>query len=573
MTSTFFLTRAALLKMLGFIYCTAFIVALNQNRALIGTSGLLPFNSYLTRLETNFVDPWERFLKVPTILWWLPRKDVSLDGIATAGLGLSSLLVLGWANNSAVLFVLWVLYHSLVQVGQIFYGYGWESQLLETGFLAIFLCPIFSSNIFSPKSPPPKPVLWLYRWLLFRIMIGAGLIKIRADPCWRDLTCLYYHFETQPNPNPIAWLLHAQPSWCLSLGVLANHFVELVAPILMLVPIRRVMLAGGLIQIIFQISIIISGNLSFLNWLTILPAIACFDDEFLSRFFKRKTVKIVEAALQEEKTKKSVSRSPGVSGSLRTIVNTLLLLTVGWLSKGPVMNMLSEKQVMNSSFDSFRLVNTYGAFGHIGKERIELVLSGTYDSLPTKSNPTEPIWLEYVFKCQPGPLNRAPCLISPYHYRLDWQLWFMGFPPHNLGSSRHSWIVHFVAKLLSGDDQILALTDTRNSDIFSAGPPRYVKGELYRYHFTSPVGWVSNSDPFNTRQTAVRDLVVLWLELQVAGGVESVREQILANKWAKNDIHVMRLYKWIIKLGARLEPSKYVNPHQAVENLANFFTK
>eukprot|EP01083_Nonionella_stella_P079930 219418_1 len=133
--------------MLGFIYCTAFIVALNQNRALIGTSGLLPFNSYLTRLETNFVDPWERFLKVPTILWWLPRKDVSLDGIATAGLGLSSLLVLGWANNSAVLFLLWVLYpdyHSFVQVGQNIYGYGLEYQLTSGNVIIgdIFICDL-----------------------------------------------------------------------------------------------------------------------------------------------------------------------------------------------------------------------------------------------------------------------------------------------------------------------------------------------------------------------------------------------------------------------------------------------
>jgi len=62
---------------------------------------------------------------------------------------------------------------------------------LETGFLAIFLCPLLDWRPFA-RRPAPRLVVWLFRWLAFRIMFGAGLIKIRGDPCWRDLTCLYY---------------------------------------------------------------------------------------------------------------------------------------------------------------------------------------------------------------------------------------------------------------------------------------------------------------------------------------------------------------------------------------------
>lgn len=36
-------------------------------------------------------------------------------------------------------------------------------------------------------------------------------------------------------------------------------------------------------------------------------------------------------------------------------------------------------------------------------------------------------WLEYEFKCKPGNVSRVPCLISPYHYRLDWLMWFSAF--------------------------------------------------------------------------------------------------------------------------------------------------
>ena len=78
--------------------------------------------------------------------------------------------------------------------------------------------------------PPPLLVIWLFRWLGFRIMIGAGLIKLRGDPCWRDLTCLYYHYETQPIPNPISRYLHFAPHWFHKFGTAWNHFIELIVP-------------------------------------------------------------------------------------------------------------------------------------------------------------------------------------------------------------------------------------------------------------------------------------------------------------------------------------------------------
>ena len=160
-------------------------------------------------------------------------------------------------------------------------SYGWEIQLLETGFLGVFLCPLLDGRPF-PKQAPPVIVLWLYRWLIFRIMLGAGMIKLRGDACWRDLTCLYYHYETQPIPNPLSWWLHFRPHWFHQLGTLWNHAIELVAPLVCTfgsaAPSRH---AAGVLLVSFQVILIISGNLSFLNWLTIVPCLACFDDTFL----------------------------------------------------------------------------------------------------------------------------------------------------------------------------------------------------------------------------------------------------------------------------------------------------
>src|SRR6185295_4698411 len=133
-----------------------------------------------------------------------------------------------------------------------------------------------------PKREPPLIVLWLFRWLIFRIMLGAALIKFRGDVVWRDLTALYYHFETQPIPNPLSRLFHFLPHWILKGGVLFNYLAELVAPIFAFYP-RIARHIAGVVMVLFQLTLIAGGNLSFLNWLTIVPALACLDDTFWSK--------------------------------------------------------------------------------------------------------------------------------------------------------------------------------------------------------------------------------------------------------------------------------------------------
>lgn len=60
----------------------------------------------------------------------------------------------------------------------------------------------------------------------------------------------------------------------------------------------------------------------------------------------------------------------------------------------------------------------------ITKERTEVIFQGTLSQ-----DPKDPaaVWEEYQFLCKPGDVYRRPCLISPYHYRLDWLMWFAAF--------------------------------------------------------------------------------------------------------------------------------------------------
>ena len=496
---SYFLSRFYILRLVGFIYFIAFLSASQQIIPLLGDKGLHPANYYLSRvsqsLETDFVS---RYLQLPT-LFWLDCSDSTLQITTYVGLFLSFLVMTGLACNMIILFALWILYSSIVNVGQIFYSYGWESQLMETGFLSIWLVPFI--NINENRIKPPFFILLLFRLLIVRIMLGAGMIKIRGDQCWRDLTCLDYHYETQPIPNIVSWYLHQAPHSFQAFGVAVNHFVELIVPIFCLIPIRLIQNLTGVCFVLFQILLIISGNLSFLNWLTIVPALACIDDGFYNYltprwlkhlYFGHKLTKqqqqppTITTKVDDDHQVKAPRNKNRINLRVslkyfRKVVTILVVLALLYLSIAPFQNIFSTGQIMNTSFDRFRLVNTYGAFGHVGKERHEVILFGTDDKIITKNTN----WTEYQFKCKPGDEYRTPCLVAPYHLRIDWQVWFSAFQNIN----QNPWLIHFVYKLLINDPVTGTLIE--ESRFLKEGiKPVWVKANLYQYQFTN---WTSST--------------------------------------------------------------------------------
>ena len=295
----------------------------NQWPGLIGSHGVLPATRFVARIRTGF-----DFLELPTLFWW-GASDRALQIGRGAGLVLSIAVMLG-VENAVVMAALWAIYMSFCHIGQTFYGYGWEILLLETASSRSSSARCASLRRWPAASRRRRSRSCSLRWLVFRVMLGAGLIKIRGDACWRDLTCLAYHYETQPVPGPLSPLLHRAPLWFHKAGVAFNHVVELGAPWLVFGPRRLRILAGGLI-VAFQAILIASGNLSFLNWLTIVIAIACFDDGVIARILPRRLV--VRAQQLEQERRESRAR-PSRS--------RLLAVLVAVLSLGPISNMLSR---------------------------------------------------------------------------------------------------------------------------------------------------------------------------------------------------------------------------------------
>ncbi len=442
----YWLGRLLFQRGLGAIYLIAFLVAVNQFRPLLGERGLLPAPRFLERV---------RFSQAPS-LFHLHYSDRSLAVVAWAGVVLAVAVVLGLPDRTPVLltmlawFALWALYLSIVNIGQTFYGFGWESLLLEAGFLGIILGPA--------RVAPPTLVIWLIRWLLFRVEFGAGMIKLRGDPCWRDLTCLYYHHETQPMPNPLSWFFHQLPKRLHRVEVLGNHFAQLVVPFGLFAPQPVSSLAAAVI-VVTQLWLVLSGNFAWLNVITIVLAVASFSNAWLG------------AGTLWQGVPPPLAATPAWYDAVVIAVTLLIVL----LSYQPARNLVSRRQLMNYSFNTLHLVNTYGAFGSITRTRYEVIIEGTEEPTVTPST----VWQEYEFKGKPGDLRRRPPQIAPYHLRLDWLMWFAAMS----SPMEHHWFVPLVVKLLEADRATLKLL---KCSPFAHGRPTFVRAHLYRYQFTTP---------------------------------------------------------------------------------------
>ena len=447
------IVRLLLQRGMAAVYLVAFVSVLRQFKPLLGERGLLPVPAYLEHVG---------FREAPSLFCWR-YSDRLLDLAAWTGLVVSACALFGvteagpvWVSIAAWL-LLWVLYLSIVNVGQQFFGFGWESMLLEAGFFTAFLGP-------THMRPSVVPVLIL-RWMFFRTELGAGLIKLRHDSCWRDLTCLFYHYETQPLPNPLSWYFHRLPKVSHRFGVLFSHFIQVVVPFGLFAPQPFASIAAALC-IFQQLWLIVSGNYSWLNWLTAVLGIAGLSDRILGALLPLHVPPLLPVALPFH----------------------LLLYAVGAatvvLSVQPVLNLFSNQQRMNYSYNRFHLVNTYGAFGSVGRERYEIVIEGTTDALITATTQ----WREYGFQAKPGNPQRRPPQVAPYHLRLDWLIWFL---PFSVSVTQRGirvrgydvWFIRFVQRLLANDRSLLRLM---GDNPFAPHPPLFIRAQFYRYAYTDP---------------------------------------------------------------------------------------
>ncbi len=452
---TYGLASGLFLRLLGLCYLAAFISLWVQIDGLVGSRGVLPV--------ARFLD-WAReragsgaYGLLPTLCWF-DSSDGFLHILCGGGTLASLLLIVGFAPTLC-LALAWMFYLSLSIAGQVFLEFQWDLLLLEAGFLAIFFAPRRWRIGIALEAP--ASVLFLLRWLLFRLMFSSGFVKLASgDPAWRHLTALTYHYETQPLPPWTAWFMHQLPVSFQKFSCLVMFAIELGVPLLIFAPRRLRLFAFGAL-VTFQVLITATGNYAFFNLLTVTLCVLLLDD----------------AAFPKRLQQKTAARGGAAGGKwpgwlLAPVAATILLVSLvefsATLRHSDAWPGLALR--VTRAAIPFRSVNTYGLFSIMTTSRPEILLEGSQDGST---------WRAYEFRWKPGDVTRRPCFVAPHQPRLDWQMWFAALGNYE----ENPWFINLLARLLQGSPEVLRLLE---KNPFPDHPPRFIRAVVYDYHFTDP---------------------------------------------------------------------------------------
>eukprot|EP00929_Paragymnodinium_shiwhaense_P065028 TRINITY_DN32644_c0_g1_i2.p1 TRINITY_DN32644_c0_g1~~TRINITY_DN32644_c0_g1_i2.p1 ORF type:complete len:889 (+),score=173.88 TRINITY_DN32644_c0_g1_i2:68-2734(+) len=527
--STYWLARSVLYRGMGFIYLIAFLVSLQQNKGLFGDYGVSPVKHKLAAPDAR---------PVPAF-WLLGFGDWQLDVVACTGIVVSTFMLFAPACSFVLPGLCWLLYLSILNLDSFFVmNYGWEWQILETGFLVTFLYPLYCKR-FAAECPPSFLVILLCRWLCFRVMLGSGLSKLGSNGsvCWRDLTCTTTHYLTQPLPNALAWFMSKVPLPVHKLEVVIVLLAELPLTFLLLLPFRNIRLFAAFVQFFLQACIIFTGNYAFINWITLLPFVAFFDDAFLGywlfparsyrealeadrgwavtapsavpaalpllgswgdatwRFspFGPADVRNMDQRIPPGQAREERQQRPPASPQVYSgfsilqrvammVVCPAITLLIAHKSVAPMQELMGRSPWLEY-YDNYFFVNAYGVFGVINQKRLGISFEYTHDGKE---------WKTMDLHAYPGSEDRMPAFVTPYHYRVDWQTWIevTAYYERRDGTLEPwdgppNWLHRLLGKVMAGDTQAAAFFAAPFEELFSNGrAPQQIRATPYLYEYS-----------------------------------------------------------------------------------------
>ncbi|HEV3099818.1 MAG TPA: lipase maturation factor family protein [Candidatus Udaeobacter sp.] len=487
---TYFWARRWFLRMFGLIYLIAFVSLWVQVDGLVGSNGMSPVSQFLPAVRQQV--GLDAYFLLPTLCWF-DSSNAFLHFLCGGGVVLSWLLIFGVAPALSLVGLL-VFYLSLTIAGQVFLNFQWDVLLLEVGFLSIFLAPwrlwprdillwpasaIPTTAISAIVSPVSRAGLFLLKFLLFKLMLMSGVVKLTSGDDswgwvnhsfhWSALTALDYHYWSQPLPTIFSWWADKTPEWFKHFSVAFCLAVEIIASFFIWAPRRPRLVAAGL-MIFLQMVIALTGNYCFFNLLTIALCLLLIDDAAISRGMERRAPASPASQELRPPNAKSVSARWATYGAIAVIVvtfpiNAWLIFSAfkpqsrppGWLAN------------IYEQLEAFRIVNGYGLFRVMTKDRCEIVIEGSTDGIN---------WAPYEFKWKPGDVKRAPGWCAPHQPRLDWQMWFAALET----PGQNPWLVGLIIRLLEGSQDVTGLLA---HNPFPDKPPNYIRAMFYRYRFTN----------------------------------------------------------------------------------------
>jgi hypothetical protein len=494
----YLLPRWLFLRALGLIYFSAFFSLVFQIRGLLAPDGLLPADAYLE--EVAKLLGHLRFWYAPTLLWF-DSSGHALTALCWVGMIASLLLVFNlWPRGMLV--VCFVLFLSFVAAAQDFSGYQSDGMLLTAGFASFFFAPRGWRPSWGASEPPSRVSMFLLQLLWFCIYFESGIAKyFGGDPSWRNLTAMDQYYQNGPLPTWIGWYVSQAPHWFHASAVVYTLVVELLIAWMLFLP-RRFRIICFFIVAPMQISIILTANYAFLNYLVLVLAILLLDDRFLLQFLPKSWLPSVRENLvrafeptrhelpvaldlQSDSANAAETRELGESSIKNWVVYArqfgsaaglwISAFFLAWVLYATVFLLLV--QVFHNiplpaqpvaALDPFRVANQYGLFGRMTWKRLEIEFQGSNDGVT---------WTVYRFRNKPQDPAEAPRIYAPYQPRFDWNLWFA-----SLGYWRENpFVIHTEESLLVNDGDVLSLFA---GNPFPQAPPKQVRAVIWQYWFT-----------------------------------------------------------------------------------------
>lgn len=466
--------RWIFLRALGLIYLSAFYSLIFQIKGLLGPGGILPAGDYLQAVSAALHSA--RFWFAPT-LFWISSSDRALMLVCWVGLAASVLLALNiWPR--AALAVCFVCFLSFIGTAQDFASYQSDGMLLGAGFVSLFFAPPGFLPGLGRANPPSRASLFLLLWEWFRIYFESGFAKMASgDTSWRHFTAMDDYYQNGPLPTWIGWFVGHFPHWFHASAVFYTLATELVLVWMVFLP-RRFRIACFWIVAPFEISIILTGNYAFLNYLVFSLGFLLLDDRFVEWVGPQR----IRDALERQRDGVSAPETPPDSWRaswrkrlkpVRTTVAGICLGLVFYATTaifiwtlGPSVP-LPQKPV--TALEPFRIANRYALFANMTHERYEIEFQGSLDGKT---------WTPYPFRYKPQDPSKPPGIYAPYQPRFEWNLWFA-----SLGTWReYRFVLWTEERLLTNDADVLELF-ARNP--FAGAPPKQVRSVRYQYWFTS----------------------------------------------------------------------------------------
>jgi hypothetical protein len=469
-----FVPRWIFLRALAAIYFSAFLSLLFQIEGLIGPRGVLPARRFLSAVGLQLGT--SGFWYAPT-LFWISSGEHAMMIVVWLGMAAS---IAAFCNLLPRLsfFVCFVCFLSFIAAAEAFSSYQSDGMLLEAGFLALFFAPRGLLPGWGIASPPSRASLLLLQWEWFRIYFESGIVKLLSgESQWRNFTAMDEYYQNGPLPTWIGWYLQHLPHWFHAASVAATLGMELAVVWMLFLP-RRARLICFFIVTPWEISVILTANYAFLNYLVLALGLLLLDDRSVrgllpSRF---RSVPPDPPPLNSAPPGEDSTPARGFSRLFNIAGIFVTAIVLSWIAYATTAEMIlmawPDARLPSapiSKLEPFRIANQYGLFAVMTRGRYEIEFQGSNDGQT---------WTPYQFRFKPQALNEAPGIYAPYQPRFEWNLWFA-----SLGDWRQNDFVPLTEeRILDNDSDVLALF---KDNPFPAAPPRYVRAVLWQYWFTS----------------------------------------------------------------------------------------